>query len=388
MGLLLAVIIFESLVYFNPGSSSVPDLNKYADQVVSVCANSSYRPACYDETIPKLMDYVSMEDAFKVTSIVQGIDRSYAYCHVLAHELSAREVKKDPSSWKDVVSRVPSGLCSNGGIHGAFQERFRGEFFTDKELEAIKPEFGDLCEKRENWAPTGMEQASCYHALGHLTMYVTNAEINRSLKLCEELALRPDGRDFRQLCYDGVFMQIFQPLESEDFALIKGKEVAKEELPGFCAKFTGMQKGSCWSEGWPLYRPELEKPEGLTEYCSKASSGERDRCFSALMYVMTAIFNLDSDKVLKYCPGLVGDQRGRCFASAAGRMIEVDYRNIEKAAGLCTQAEKYDKKHFCFNTLLQYSSYNYKVGSQEFYHVCNSLPEEWKSKCLGQISYE
>ena len=383
--LLLAAILFESSILFQSKVSALVDLGKYADQVIETCANSSYHPACYDKTIPQLLDGISMEDAFKVTAIVQNQDRSYVYCHVLAHTLSAREVDKDPSAWKDVVSRVPSGMCSNGGIHGAFQERFRGETFSDEQAEAIKPELNDLCEKRKNWSPTGMEQASCYHALGHLTMYITDADIKRSLLFCDELALRDDGRDFRQLCYDGAFMQIFQPLEGGDFTLIKGKEVSKAEHPAFCEEFTGQQKGSCWTEGWPLYRDELQKPEGLNNYCSKTSVTERDRCYSAIMYVVTALFNLDSSKVLAYCPGLIGDQKGKCFASAAGRMIEIDYRNIEKARDLCSVAEKYDPKHFCFEMILQYSSYNYKIGTPEFYHVCDTLPGDWKGKCLKKV---
>ena len=388
ISLLAIVIIFESFIFLHSKSSPVVDLEKYADEVIATCASSSYHPACYDQTIPQLMKYISMEDAFKVTAIIQDKDRSYVYCHVLAHELAAREVDKNPAAWEDVVSRVPSGMCSNGGIHGAFQERFRGEFFTDEQLKAIEPELNNLCEKRPTWNPTGMEQASCYHALGHLTMYVTDADMTKALGLCDVLALKPDGRDFRHLCYDGAFMQIFQPLEGDDFTLIAGKQVTKDQLVGFCNKFTGEEKGSCWSEGWPLYQTEIETPKGLTNYCSKASLTERDRCFDALIFVVTAIFNLDSNKILNYCPGLVGDEKGKCFASAAARMIEVDYRNIQQATDLCSAAEKYDPNHICFNTLLQYSSYNYKVGTPEFYNVCNTLPGSWKDKCLTQAPPE
>ncbi|MBA3733157.1 hypothetical protein H0W91_02145 [Patescibacteria group bacterium] len=380
---LLVVIFIELISYFHLNSvTTQADIENYANKVLTLCKDTKYHPACYDKAIPQLMDYISMEDAFKVTSIVQDKDRSYLYCHVLAHALSAREVDKNPSAWKDVVSRVPSGMCSNGGIHGAFQERFRGETFTEEQLQTIKPELNDLCEERDSWHPTGLEQASCYHALGHLTMYLTSADIPRSLSLCDEISLKPGGRDYRHLCYDGAFMQIFQPLEAEDFSLIIGKEVTKEQLPDFCNKFTGEVKGSCWSEGWPLYRSELEKPEGLNSYCSKASLSERDRCFSSIIYVMTAMFNLDSNKIISYCPKVVKNQVGGCFASGASRMIEVDYRNIDKAAELCTEAEKFDPKHTCFKTLLQYSTYNFKKDSPEFYKVCNSMPTEWKELCL------
>ena len=381
--LLLIVVIFVELIfYFQVKISNTSNLENHADKVIALCAKANHRPTCYDEAIPQLMNSISMEDAFKVTYLVQNKDRSYVYCHVLAHKLSAAEVIKNPSLWKDVVTRVPSGQCSNGGIHGAFQEKFRGEFFSAAEIEVLKPELDDLCEQRENWTPTGMEQASCYHALGHLTMYITSANIRASIKLCDDLALKKNGRNFKHLCYDGVFMQLFQPLEPEDFSLIKDKEINKEQHISFCNKFTGEVKGSCWSEGWPLYRDELEKPEGLVNFCSKAPLLERDRCFMAIIYVMTAIFQLDSEKVLAYCPSLPKEKQGMCFSSAAGRMIEVDYRNIEQAVRLCEESLKYDQENSCFKMLLQYSGYNYKVGSPEFYHVCKTLPKEWGRQCL------
>lgn len=381
IGLLVVVILFEGWSLLRAETYT---LNQYADKVIAECAESRYRPGCYDKQIPKLMDDISMEDAFKVTFIVQGKDASYPYCHVLAHELSAREVIKDPSNWKEVVSRCPSGMCSNGCIHGGFQERFRSEIFTPEKIEAMKPELNDLCEARGNWKPTGLEQASCYHALGHLTMYLTDADIKKSIVLCDEFSLKKDGRNFKHLCYDGAFMQIFQPLEPEDFSLIKGKEVTKENLLPFCKQFDTERYGSCWSESWPLFRKELEKPEGLVKFCSQTIPSGVDRCYNALIYVLSAQFGLNEKKIGDYCSGLPKSRQGQCFANGASRMIETDYRNIVRAVSFCTSAQKYDMTNVCFKELLMYSSYNYHVGSPAFQEVCNAFPEPWKSKCLSK----
>src|SRR3989344_9661052 len=98
--LLLVFIIFEIFILFKINFTNVffgnwfslnnSTFTKYADKIIKECADSTYRPGCYDKQIPKLMDYISMEDAFEVTAIVQNKDSSYPYCHVLAHELSAR----------------------------------------------------------------------------------------------------------------------------------------------------------------------------------------------------------------------------------------------------------------------------------------------------------
>ncbi|MCH7883577.1 hypothetical protein IIA95_04185 [Patescibacteria group bacterium] len=357
-------------------------LEAYADQIIAECSGRSYRPLCYDEKIPELTDVISMEDAFKVTWFVQERDPSYRYCHVLGHELSAREVQKNPADWKNVVTRCPSGMCSNGCLHGGFQERFRVEFFTEEEIQKIKPELADLCEARGNWSPTGLEQASCYHALGHLVMYITNADLKTSTTFCEEIAVKSDGRDYSQVCFDGAFMQIFQPLEPEDFALIEGKQPAKEEVPSFCGRFNGKKKASCLSESWPLFWNELQKPDGLVKFCSMTEEKERSRCYNALFYVLTVQFNLDEKKITAYCSDIHDSIQGRCFANAATRMIETDYRNLKKSIQFCTIARSFGKDDECFNELVKHSTFTFRAGSKEFFELCNNLPQPWNKKCL------
>ncbi|MCE9549081.1 hypothetical protein K8Q98_01645 [Candidatus Nomurabacteria bacterium] len=388
------VVAVEAFFLFNGDTFSIKDkhndalLNKYATNIVKLCSEERYRPSCYDREIPKLMDDISMEDAFKVTRIIQGQDSSYPYCHVLGHALSAREVKKDPSKWKEVVARVPSGVCSNGGIHGAFQERFRVEFFTPEEVEKIKPELFDVCEKRGVWNPTGLEQGSCYHALGHLTMYLTRADIKLSLKLCNEIAKKQNGKDFSQLCYDGAFMQIFQPLEPEDFDLISGKEVKSDQLLSFCKKFNDKERSSCWSEGWPLFFQEIMTPSGLVKYCSNSllqHQEHSERCYLGLFYVVAAQMKLDVNRMNSFCSALPSPRDAECFAASASRMIETDYGNIVSAVKFCTEANNINNQQACYGNLVRYSTYNLHAGSPQFNTLCNALPVDWKNKCLKQV---
>lgn len=359
-------------------------LNNYAEKVLIKCSKESYKQACYDKEIPKLMDYISMEDAFKITSIIQEKDTSYQYCHILGHKLSAREVNKDPSKWKNIVSRCPSGICSNGCIHGAFQEKFRSESLTDKQIESIKPDLQNICEERQNWHPTGLEQGSCYHALGHLTMYLNSAYIDKAISLCKEISIKDSRRDFSHLCFDGVFMQIFQPLEPEDFTLVKGKQPRKEEVLNFCSKYSLTEKSSCLSESWPLFINEIKESDGLVAFCMKEEPNEQSRCFDSMEYVLTTQFNFDLDKMANLCKNLPTELIGQCFGNASTRLIETDYRNIEKSVNFCKESQKYDKTNRCFNELIKYSDYNFHTGSKEFFKLCNTMPDPWKTYCLNK----
>ncbi|MBI2023681.1 hypothetical protein HYT01_03930 [Candidatus Giovannonibacteria bacterium] len=375
-GIALGVIVFY--FFYSPNQSFA----EYALQVVEKCSEARHRPSCYDEEIPKLMDKISMNDAFTVTKEVQKKDPEYFYCHVLGHKLSAQETAKDPDKWKEVVASCPAGVCSNGCIHGAFQERFRAEALPPEKIKAILPDLKDVCEKRAGWNPTQLEQATCYHALGHLMMYITSADINQSVALCRNVAKKGDGRDISPLCFDGAFMQIFQPLEPEDFALVEGKVPAKKELVSFCKKFSGEEENSCWTEGWPLFAEEVKTPKGLVEFCNHFSEEARIKsCLTDLFFIMTAQLGLDTEKVREFCAGVSAPRRGQCFATAVSRFIETDQGLAAQAVGLCGFAEKSGNGEECYDMLLSLASYDFHAGSQEVEQFCDLLPAPWKDQC-------
>lgn len=360
-------------------------IEDYALRILDTCAQEPFTQACYTREVPKLMDHLTMEEAFAVTQKIQDQDSTFGYCHVLGHELSARETKKNSAQWKEVITRCPSGVCSNGCVHGAFQERFRTDAFSPSQIEGIMPDLTSVCEPRGTWQPTGMEQASCYHALGHLLMYITTASTLQSTALCNRVADKGTEGNFTRVCYDGVFMQIFQPLEPEDFALIKGKQPTRTEHSAFCAPFKGTVPWvSCWTEGWPLYFGDLREPNNLVQFCSQVPQKDQLQCYNALIYVLVPQFQFDLTTMKSYCLDLPPQWRGRCFANTASRLIETDWKNISRAASWCAEIAQYDRAGDCFAELVTYSTFNFHEGSPEFYHLCGALPEPWKAKCFNQ----
>lgn len=366
-----------------------PTLADYAHRVEAACKTAAYRDGCYNTEIPKLMSTLTMEQAFAVTAIVQKDDPTFVYCHVLGHELGEIETAKDPSKWKDVVARAPQGVCSNGAMHGAFQERFKQEALPNATVSQLAALLSGICDPRPNWDPTGLEQGSCSHALGHLAMYATGGNIARSLALCSHVVPHADGRDYTQLCYDGVFMQIYQPLDSDDQALVKGEgPKGKDDLHAFCwNNFTGKERQSCWTEGWPLYFKEIQTPSGTVAFCS-ALEGEGEaaveRCYNGIVYVLTAAyFSFDLSKIYSFCPQLPGEWSDKCFAYASSRMIETDWGNIQKSAAVCAHADALGEGGACYQQLLLYSTYNFEPNSPQFFALCNALPQPWKRQCLA-----
>lgn len=380
------ISIYLGLNYSKPpAKKATQNLDEYAQQSVNKCSTTKYKSACYDKEIPKLMGpdiNLSMEDAFEVARQVQKKDSSFVFCHVLGHKLSEKETAKNPSKWKEVISRCPSGVCSNGCIHGAFQEKFRNESLTGEEIEKIKPELITICRSRDSFHPSGIEQGSCYHALGHLTMYMTGADIKKSVSLCRELAISEKDKDYTSVCFDGVFMQIFQPLEPEDFALVKGIAPTEQNVKTFCEQFGDKEKASCWGESWPLKLERLKTTDGLIEFCGYLSGQLKSRCFDNMFYIMPIQFRFDTQKMLSYCRSMPADLSGKCAAQVALRYVQNDFRNIDEAVSFCQLSLDFDYDEKCFEILAKQSSYNFLKGSEEYKKMCKSLPENWQGQCI------
>jgi hypothetical protein len=363
---------FGATNIFNSGISGI------SDRMIRKCLRAG--PSCYDNEIPKLMNKLSMEDTFRVAAEVQKKDLNYPYCHVLGHKLAAIETKKDPSSWKDVIGRCPSGTCSNGCVHGAFQEKFRTEFMSDTEIESAKSELADICEPREGFNPSDLSRASCYHALGHLFMYITQADINKSVSLCQEMI---KSKNSLGVCYDGAFMQIYQPLEAEDFALIKGKEIGKSDVKSFCAPFSGTVKSSCIVESWPLFFDEITTPDGVVRFCNMVPSEDRQDCFKDIFYILPVQFLFNLEYISSFCNEFDMPLSGGCYSMTASRILEIDVNNKKKAVDFCSQAPE-NEREVCFAELVILSDFVFLKDSGDFNEFCGFFPEKWQEKCKNK----
>jgi len=365
------------------------DFRVYAEEIVEVCKESSYKPACYDEEIPKVMDELTFEEAFEVTRIVQEMDSSYWYCHVLGHNLSAMEASKDLSKWTEVIGRCPLGMCSNGCIHGTFQERFRdAEVLSEEEVTQVIPQLKTICEDSESRTFTGLERASCYHALGHLTMYITAADPVRASSICDRIIA--GGREsFDNVCYDGVFMQIFQPLEPEDLALIDGiAPTTQSKTVALCDTFGGNKRASCHRESWPMFEEEIQTSEGIVQFCSRGFTKRQEQiCYNGVFYILSPRFGFDVDTIATFCERIPDEWRSQCYGNSASRMIETDYRLQEGAMALCNKAQEAGLGEGCYTEMLLYSTYNFHTDSPEFERFCQLFPDDWKQRCFNKEGY-
>lgn len=388
-------IIIIALVFFGLGVFlnrllGLKNLNVYANKILKTCKGDEWRPSCYDREIPKLLEKgkVTMEEAFNVTEKIQSKDKTYLYCHTLGHELADIETKKDPSKWLDVVARCPTLSCNSGCPHGAIQRRFKGsEVLTDGEIKEIMPELETACEPRDAWQPTEVERYMCYHSLGHLGMYITGADIQRSLEICRKVGTKENGPDYYQTCTQGVFMIIYQSLDPEDEALVATIKPEKEEVPNFCSKFTGLEYMACRTEAWILFMEEFKNPSGVVDFCAFTKGGYGTQWCYATSLGLAPLQLLNAkgvEAVADYCLEMPKDKRAPCFAMVAADWIQDEPGLAPDAISLCKLADKNGISNICWHDLLFFSKWSFEKGTNEWETYCGSFDDPQKSACFSQ----
>ena len=403
--LLLALISESFLLMYQPRLTLVDtktaNLQKLADLVEKNCLTSSWKPACYDQEVPKLMPRISMEDAFKVVKLIQNQDQRYIYCHVVAHKLSFQEAAKNRDAWKDVITRCPTSFCNNGCLHGALMERFNNEVLTDAQIALIKSDLADVCEPRGQWHPVEMERSMCYHGLGHMYMFITDANLAKSLALCEFTGKKEDGRNYIQTCSQGVFMILYQPLEPEDSALVKNiAPKNKAERDKLCKPYSGLYWQSCMVESWPLFRDKVmvrynndlnANPKELASACSYAKNSEVElNCYQTWFSILAVELLIDHEdpknefhKYFQMCSDLPSSIKEQCFTFGAFRLVQIDpIAYYQKALKLCEAAASYGFDKPCYERLIQVSTYFYSRGTPQFTEYCQGFPVSWREQCL------
>ncbi len=406
--LFATVIIYVSFFIKKP--IVVSNLQTIATQIVEFCANSRSRQSCYDLEIPKLMGQgISMQQSFDVIKLIQNQDGGYWFCHAVAHKLSTNEYNKNPSNWRNVMTECSVGMCSNGCLHGAMQAHFSSESLNGVQLAEVMPDLQTICEQRSNWQPTQQQQSSCYHELGHLSLYLTNSDVVRAGDICNTVSVKTDGRNFLQTCNEGIFMQVFEPREPDDFALIYDIVPEKEKLT-ICDKYsTGVEKGGCWKigwvekykdfcngfsgdlrfacfrEAWVINSDTIQTGPAVLDYCSYTTDlSENRKCYNKLFYALMSIFHMDHELMKPICNALPQNIKAQCLANTASRLIETDKRLIDQSVEVCNYAFNLGVGEDCYAELTHYAQFVFSTESPEFNKICKAMPEKWSKKCLDQ----
>lgn len=365
-----------------------PYITDAATQIVATCQNVEKSNECYEEEVPRLFGNFSIPELFEMVRIIRRLDPQYQFCHVLAHKLGERAVEDDPAHWIDVMPLNPSdGMCSNGFLHGVIGGRFRAEVLDEATIETLVPDFRRACEPTKKWHPSPLDQAICYHGMGHLYVYITDAQLRDALDLCEKTTYsgHPEA-DYRQVCREGVFMQIYQPLEPDDFAMIERMEVKpkKETIRTFCAQYRDVPEyeGACLRESWPFFREEISDGSGVQKFCAKQpNSTEEKNCYQSATAIIGRMSLGDVEKSSRACNALVDSWRLLCFINVATSIIEENRNDSAKAVAQCQKAGAHQAEE-CIKTLASRARWFFGTDARQHQQFCSVFPAEYHSVCI------
>lgn len=357
------------------------DTSGLAKDVVQECSGrDSDASACYEDALSALYPTISLTDIFDIIRKVRVDDPAYQFCHVLAHKLGERVVAEDPDAWLDAIAlNPPDGMCSNGFIHGVIGGRFRAEVLDDATLETLLPDFKKACEPRENWRATELDRAICYHGMGHLFVFITDADIPKALGLCEQSA----PFDVRRVCVEGVFMQIYQPLEPDDFELLKRLPSIPdaETYRAFCAAFGRSDyAGACLREAWPLYREEILAGSGAVRFCSgQPSSVEENNCYVTVSAIIGRM-SLGGDDSSAACRAFPSSRQLGCFESVARAVLEEDRTAAPGAVAVCEMAGDPIARQ-CLERLMLTRAFMFGDDARLNRAFCAAFPADMRERC-------
>jgi hypothetical protein len=359
-----------------------------ARTIVQTCQQEANRAACYERLVPALYPDKSVREIFDIVRIVRRDDAAYQFCHVLAHKVGERLVAEDPNAWVDVIPYNPSdGLCSNGYIHGVIGGRFRAEVLSDDMLEKLLPDFRRACEAHNGWEPSDLDRAMCYHGMGHLYDFITNAQLDKALSLCE----RTTSEQFRRVCREGVFMQIYQPLEPDDFELIEQMPVkpTPATVRQFCARYRSnpSYEGACLRESWPMHEG-MTDGSGVTSFCSgQPNAAEEMACYESASAIIGRMTLGDSSKAVSACSKLEEQWQGVCFATTAQAILEENRTDASKSIELCAMAPT-SVSRSCMMTLMNRASFIFGDNTGELRNFCAALPADMRALCEKGLHLE
>lgn len=385
----LAIVIFFGLVvgliaiyFFTLGPSTAT-----AAEITRQCTSEADQQECYEREVPQLYPTLSIPEVFSVVREIRAEDPSYQFCHVLAHKLGEAVVAEDPAKWLDAIAQNPSdNLCSNGFIHGIFVGRYRDDVLDEKRMQEALPELKIACEPHGKWRPSPLDQAICYHGMGHVFMFLTNADFRRALDACNAIGVSPTG-NFLRVCREGVFMQVYQPLEPDDFALVEllAEKPSATNYRRMCGTYsqTPEEEGACLREAWPLFRVSITDGSGVASFCSgQPNANETDACYQTSSAIVGRMSLGNEAQAVGACTSFPALRQAECFSTVAQTRLEEAQTNGEVAVALCAAAPQQIIDP-CFETLARRASFIFAPGSSERGRFCSLLPENHQKICRG-----
>ncbi|MCD0481917.1 hypothetical protein LO771_05680 [Streptacidiphilus sp. ASG 303] len=245
------------------------------------------------------------------------------YCHPIAHELGHAALVRYRGDFA-AAARFRDDVCGSGYLHGIVEETLADSPHPATDVTT-------LC------APE--QSASCIHGIGHGAMFVTRLDVAGAERLCSRFT----AAYAVTACAEGVFMQLFEPDESDPRATanLPARALAAEPLYP-CPEQPAAFRGACYFYA-PVYflqrHDYAHHPESYAAglaWCRGAPVGDggREACTRG-MGSRIMKYNIDRERwAADRCEEAPAGQRGPCVAGMVS-YYRVHHHSRQAADRLC-----------------------------------------------------
>ena len=179
-------------------------------------------------------------------------------------------------------------------------------------------------------------------------------------------------------------MQIYQPLEPDDFALLDllKEKPSAQNYRRLCAAYTDNgEEGACLREAWPLFRDGIRFGTDVGTFCARQpDAAEEEACYETAAAIVGRTSLGKSDTAVAACQHFPKTRQKLCFIALAQSALEEDRTNADGAIDLCRAADDAVAKE-CLATLAHRASFIFASGSAEKTQFCATLLEESDVRC-------
>ena len=357
------LLIFFSLIIlgwlFSLNHKSIQVSYEQADSFISSSIKSCYEVGgstqCLASAASDFTSQFPLELILKVFAENEYKPDFFAMCHGTLHFIG-REVYKINGSVAKALPQCTS-VCFEACSHGVLEG-----YFQTNNLSSIEK----ICGKKENFEKPELYN-QCLHGLGHGLMFITEADLPKSLKYCDSLNTQQD----RDQCYGGVFMENSTSSTNKEHP---SRYLKAEDSWYPCNILEDRYLRMCYIlQGFYVAQSLQYDTLAVIESCAGVPKKYQPSCFSAIGQVKVG-HTQDPKEVKNECY-LISDNSyiDACIEGAVGAMANRYAGNMDKIIDFCFSVTD-EHKEACYKNLGN-SVRSWNGSSAEIEKECSKIKE-------------
>ena len=348
--LVLALIVgIELFIFF--GKIDIPIqfetrvLSSQTENITKDSAEKEIRQALHQEEADLTSIFTKNYDLLGSQKILDIMEEELPVCHGEAHRLG--EVIYDKTGDYNIAYEKCGDRCSTGCMHGiinrAFAQESRRVISGGKilDLTNLKSKISEFCSQEDPY-----EKSNCIHGVGHAMVFITNYNIEESIKGCGLI----DDIFHEYDCVAGVFME-FNPTASHPKQLASQLHYPCDtfrEFPSACYRYKAWQiisflggvdnaanecttledKRQRWGcfhgLGTEQFEEVYNNPQAILEVCRYGEFNDKRECVAGAIERIS-YHHRDEDVDLQACEFLQGELKDFCKEVASYRNVTLEH---------------------------------------------------------------